>query len=76
MSVLNTKKARAIVMNTLPTGLENILDYSNIESMKDAIFYDMEGLRINKKDLQLGKVYVAVTPEHKSGVKFIKNANK
>lgn len=61
-----------------PTGLEDIdtLGWEDVENMADAEFYDMEGMRVSRGALQLGRAYIAVTPQNRKGVKFVKYENR
>lgn len=51
------------------TGVEDLRG-NDMESLENVIFYDMEGVRMSKRDLRHGKVYIAGSSDHGKGVKF------
>lgn len=55
-----------------PSGLYDSLNDEALQALKDAQFYDINGNQIHRKDLQKNKSYVAISPNHKEGLKFVK----
>ena len=55
-----------------PSSIEDLANYNDINDMKDAQFFDLEGRQIKASELQNGKVYIAVSPNKKEEIKFIK----
>lgn len=55
-----------------PSNIKEIVENSNIDTLKGAQFFDMEGRQININELQTGKVYIAISPDKHEEIKFIK----
>lgn len=53
-----------------PSGVK-IIDIDQINTMKDARFFDLEGRRIKASRLKTGKVYIVVSPFKREEVLFI-----
>lgn len=54
------------------SSVRNILGDKEINALKDALFYDMNGQQIQRHDLQRNKCYIMVSANFKEGLKFVK----
>lgn len=55
-----------------PSRLFDTLNEEALQALKDAQFYDMNGNQIHRKNLHKNKSYVAISPNHKEGLKLVK----
>ena len=55
-----------------PSRLFDTLNEEALQTLKDAQFYDMNGNQIHRKNLHKNKSYVAISPNHKEGLKLVK----